>query len=91
MMSTDAKLAVNRFHVDEGQPHIELGDRPDPATVRKLVLACPAGLYRQEDDGVRFDAAGCLECGTCRILGSETALARWSYPQGGMGVDYRYG
>ncbi len=40
-----------------------------------LTKACPAGLYKKQEDGsVRFDYAGCLECGTCRILGLDSAL-----------------
>ncbi|EBA8843220.1 ferredoxin family protein, partial [Salmonella enterica subsp. enterica serovar Montevideo] len=53
---------------------------------------CPAGLYKKQDDGsVRFDYAGCLECGTCRILGLDTALEKWEYPRGTFGVEFRYG
>ena len=57
-----------------------------------LVKACPAGLYKKQDDGsVRFDYAGCLECGTCRILGLGSALEQWEYPRGTFGVEFRYG
>lgn len=51
--------------------------------------ACPAGLYKKQDDGsVRFDYAGCLECGTCRILGLGSALEQWEYPRGTFGVGF---
>lgn len=54
--------------------------------------ARPAGLYKKQDDGsVRFDYAGCLECGTCRILGLGSALEQWEYPRGTFGVEFRYG
>lgn len=53
--------------------------------------ACPAGLYKRDDGGVRFDYAGCLECGTCRILGLGSALEQWEYPRGTFGVEFRYG
>ena len=75
-VNVDVKLGVNKFNVDE-----EL-----------LVKACPAGLYKKQDDGsVRFDYAGCLECGTCRILGLGSALEQWEYPRGTFGVEFRYG
>ena len=52
------------------------------------MLACPAALYKiDEDGGLSFDYAGCLECGTCRILCSRTIVERWEYPQPTMGVN----
>ena len=61
-VNVDAKLALNKYNVDEGHAHIALSDY-----------------------------AGCLECGTCRILCSRTIVERWEYPQPTMGVEYRYG
>ncbi len=48
-------------------------------------------LKTDPDNSVRFDYAGCLECGTCRILGLDTALEKWEYPRGTFGVEFRYG
>ena len=63
-----------------------------PISFRKLVLCCPAALYKVEDDGSkRFDYAGCLECGTCRMICGETILEKWEYPQPTMGIEYRFG
>lgn len=91
-VNVDAKLAANKYNVDEGHAHIELARDPDPAEFRKLVLACPAALYKlDEEGGPSFDYAGCLECGTCRILCGTAILKRWEYPQPTMGVEYRYG
>ena len=74
-VNVDIKLGVNKFHVDEGHPHIILAANPDINEFRKLMKACPAGLYKQDDAGnIHFDSAGCLECGTCRILGLGSAL-----------------
>ena len=90
-VNVDAKLALNKYNVDEGHAHIALSDDADRAEFRKLVLACPAALYKiDEDGGLSFDYAGCLECGTCRILCSRTIVERWEYPQPTMGVEYRY-
>ncbi|MGI6678947.1 MAG: MFS transporter, partial [Dehalobacterium sp.] len=59
---------------------------------QKLVKACPAGLYILNDDKtLRFDYAGCLECGTCRVLCKGTLVKEWDYPQGTFGIEYRYG
>lgn len=91
-VNVEAKLALNKFNVDEGHPHIELVDEPDDAEFDKLVLCCPAGLYRRNADGTKkFDHAGCLECGTCRILCGGTIVRSWAYPEPTMGVQYRFG
>lgn len=91
-VNVDVKLGVNKFFVDEGNPHIELAANPSPAEFAKLEKACPAGLYKKDDAGtIHFDSAGCLECGTCRILCKNTIIAKWEYPQGTFGVEFRYG
>lgn len=91
-VNVDVKLGINKFHVDEGHPHIVIREHPNMAALRTLTLACPAGLYKLQNDGsVQFDYAGCLECGTCRILGVDDVLEQWNYPRGTFGVEYRYG
>ncbi|MCE9787403.1 4Fe-4S dicluster domain-containing protein [Shewanella chilikensis] len=91
-VNVDVKLGVNKFYVDEGHPHIELVENPDINEFRKLVNACPAGLYKIQDDGnLKFDSAGCLECGTCKMLCGETIIKKWEYPRGTFGIEYRYG
>ncbi|TKI02932.1 ferredoxin family protein [Martelella alba] len=91
-VNVDVKLGVDKFHVDESHPHIVLRDDPDREQFRKLVKACPAGLYKEDEGGnIHFDYAGCLECGTCRVLCGDTILEKWQYPQGMFGVEFRYG
>lgn len=91
-VNVDVKLGINKFNVDEHNPHIIVTSQPQMATLDLLTKACPAGLYKKQEDGsVRFDYAGCLECGTCRILGLGSALEKWEYPRGTFGVEYRYG
>lgn len=88
-VNVDVKLGVNKFNVDEEHPHIVV-----KADADKQALGCwwrAAGLYKQDDGSVRFDYAGCLECGTCRILGLGSALEQWEYPRGTFGVEFRYG
>ncbi|MGU5528698.1 ferredoxin-like protein FixX [Aeromonas hydrophila] len=91
-VNVDVKLGINKFNVDEEHPHIVVASKPNMKVLKTLTLACPAGLYKMQEDGsIRFDYAGCLECGTCRILGLERALDRWEYPRGTFGIEYRYG
>ncbi|MDR0888902.1 MAG: 4Fe-4S dicluster domain-containing protein [Coriobacteriales bacterium] len=93
-LTIEEKLAIDKFFVDEDNAHIEIdGTCPDALAKKRLVNACPAGLYKFTDDGetLEFDYAGCLECGTCRILGLGTVVRKWEYPQGSFGVEYRLG
>ncbi len=91
-VNVDVKLGVNKFFVDEGNPHIELVATPNSEEFAKLVAACPAGLYKKDEKGtIHFDYAGCLECGTCRILCGKTILKKWEYPNGTFGVEFRHG
>jgi ferredoxin like protein len=94
MMSVEQKLSENRFVVDEGNPHIEVDAALlDPMTRQALTVVCPAGLYSKDDKGgLRFDCAGCLECGACRVVcaGHPGAL-RWNHPRPSFGVGYRFG
>ncbi|MDR1070953.1 MAG: ferredoxin family protein [Gracilibacteraceae bacterium] len=91
-VNVEEKLGIDKFRVDENNAHIYIKNDPDLAEFYKLHLACPAGLYKIDDKyGCRFDYAGCLECGTCRVVGGETVLAKWEFPNGGMGVEFRYG
>lgn len=92
-VNMDEKLSVDKFFVDEENPHIVVKAGADlPEEYKKLVLACPAGLYKIDEKGkLEFDYAGCLECGTCRLLCDTTILEKWEYPQGTMGVEFRFG
>lgn len=91
-VNVDEKLALDKFNVDEGSAHIVLVDDPSDDEFEKLVLCCPAALYKVDAEGKKtFDYAGCLECGTCRILCSDSIVDKWEYPQPTMGIQYRYG
>ena len=91
-VNVDEYLAVNKYEVDEGNPHIELVEDPDDAEFDKLIRVCPAALYKRDADGVKsFDYAGCLECGTCRIACGDTSVKKWKYTEATMGVEYRFG
>lgn len=54
-VNVDVKLGVNKFNVDEEHPHIVVKADADKQALELLVKACPAGLYKKQDDGsVRF-------------------------------------
>ena len=95
-VNVDEALSVNKYEVDEETPHIELAEDDGSEAYNeeflKLVRVCPAALYKIDEDGAKsFDYAGCLECGTCRILCGDTIIEKWEFPQAGMGVSYRFG
>lgn len=92
-VNVDGYLALNRYEVDEETAHIELVDDPDDAEFDKLVMVCPAALYKRDaETGAKsFDYAGCLECGTCRIACGSTIVKKWENPGPTMGVEYRFG
>jgi ferredoxin like protein len=92
-VNVSQKLGLDKFHVDEENAHISLKQgNIDMKEFQKLMLACPAGLYLlDENGGIRFDYAGCLECGTCRVLCGHTILEKWKFPQGTFGIEYRWG
>lgn len=90
-MNLHEKLAKNAWQSAE-KPHIVPADSPDRESLTLLVRACPAGLYRQKEDGsLHIDTTGCLECGTCRLLCDEQTLSRWRYPPAGCGIQLRFG
>ncbi len=93
MRSLEEKLGVNKYYVNEGHAHIEIDSSAgDMLEKKKLINACPAGLYTlQEDGSLAFDYAGCLECGTCRILCGDTIVKKWRYPDNTKGVEFRQG
>ena len=57
-----------------------------------LLTACPARCYELNDKGqVEIAADGCVECGTCRIIGEPSGDIEWNYPRGGYGVLFKFG
>ncbi|NLI91325.1 MAG: ferredoxin family protein [Peptococcaceae bacterium] len=92
-VTIEEKLAVNKYFVDEGNAHIEIDPSySDMKEKMKLVNACPAGLYKLNEEGTLFfDYAGCLECGTCRVLCLGTIVKKWEFPESTKGVEFRYG
>jgi ferredoxin like protein len=86
-----AKLGLNVFKTGK-DPHIKIkpGRERDPR-LKSVVKLCPAGLYSINEAGeVVLTIDGCLECGTCR-LACGTEVLEWNYPEGGVGVQFRFG
>ena len=91
-VNVDEYLSLNKYEVDESNAHIELVEDPSDEEFDKLILVCPAALYKRDEDGKKsFDYAGCLECGTCRVLCEGTVVSKWKFPEATMGVEYRFG
>ena len=94
-VNVDEKHSHNKFNVEEENAHIKIkeGVKASDPEFQKLDMCCPAALYKMpaEGDEPIFDYAGCLECGTCRMICGETILEKWEYPQPTMGVEYRFG
>lgn len=91
-MSIEDKLGCDRFHSDDQYSHIEIvKDCGDAAAIRRVVMACPAQLYHYDNGKLTFNHEGCLECGTCRVLGHGCVVKSWNHPMGGMGVEFRMG
>ncbi len=86
-------LSLNKFNVDEEQPHIVLDKTICKRCSEKPCLyICPAVLYRLDKAGeITFDYAGCLECGTCRVVCKKKGIVKWEYPRGTFGINLRYG
>jgi ferredoxin like protein len=87
-----AKLGLDVFK-PVAVPHIKIraGMEKDPR-LKAAVRLCPAGLYSENENGevVLATIDGCLECGTCRLACGVDVL-EWNYPEGGTGVQFRFG
>lgn len=95
-VNVDEKLSLNKFEVDEENAHIKIkeGVKASDPEFQKLVMWLPWQRSTRcplRGDEPIFDYAGCLECGTCRMICGETILEKWEYPQPTMGVQYRFG
>lgn len=89
-MTVADKLGANKFNVYEEASHIDVDKKhTDADEVDRVVRICPAALYVQDGDSVRFDYLGCLECGTCRVLSGGKVVKDWKYPVGSFGVSFR--
>lgn len=85
---SNPKTRLNTYHIDPDEAHIVIKENPDHDTFMVLQRICPASLYLYDSHGYHYDYTGCLECGSCLIIGGDLVFARWEYPRDGYGVDY---
>ena len=89
-LTPEELLGLNKFNIDEEEPHIVLDKTICAKCVDKPCLViCPAVLYTLKDDEINFDYVGCLECGTCRVVCKDKGIVKWTYPRGTFGVAFR--
>lgn len=87
-----AKLGIDVFKL-VAVPHIKIRTgKEKELRLKAAVRLCPAGLYSENQNGevVLATIDGCLECGTCRLVCGVDIL-EWNYPEGGTGVQFRFG
>ena len=91
-MSATELLSKDKFNVNEEEAHIVIDKAVCAQCAEKPCLyICPAVLYLLDKNGeIRFDYAGCLECGTCRVMCPNKGIVKWGYPSGTFGITYRY-
>ena len=92
-LTIEDKLGIDKFNVDENSSHIKVDKAStDVEEIRRVVRACPAGLYKLDESGkLLFDHLGCLECGTCRLVSGGKVVEDWRHPAGGFGISFRMG
>lgn len=93
-LSLEDKLYRTKYETDEGKSHITVDDQECRQCDDKTCLyVCPAEVYKPNPNDERLvtvSHVNCLECGTCSRACSHGAID-WQFPDGGMGVKYRFG
>ena len=93
-LTLEDKLYRTKYEPDAAHPHIDVCDELCMQCEHKPCLRfCPAGVYKLHPNDPQYVSVShenCLECGTCRY-GCPYQAINWRYPDGGMGVKYRYG
>jgi len=93
-LSLEDKLYRVRYEVDRNRPHIKVNEAVCRSCTDKVCTSiCPAGVYKLKADDpsmISVSFENCLECGTCRNVCEKEGI-EWRFPDGGMGVKYRYG
>ncbi|MGU3416141.1 ferredoxin family protein [Enterobacteriaceae bacterium C34A] len=90
-MPVSDSLARNCYHPAD-KAHITLRPVLSDEQIALLEKICPAGLFRRDAAGkVNVHFQGCLECGCCRLVAGDAALAEWRHPPSGTGLTLRFG
>jgi ferredoxin like protein len=92
-LTIEQLLGLDKFVVDDEQAHIKVDTQVCcSCEVKPCTFSCPAGLYTLKEGELLFDHAGCLECGTCRVICPQSNEALdWGVPRGGFGIQLRFG
>lgn len=91
-ITLEDRLGLLKFNANH-ESHIKLDmEICVRCTDQVCLYVCPGGCYTldEEKGTILFNHEGCLECGTCRIACTMSAL-EWEYPEGGYGVTFRFG
>lgn len=93
-LTLEDKLYRTRYEPDAAHPHIRVNDDLCRTCESKPCLRfCSAEVYKRNPNDpqlVTVSFENCLECGTCRH-GCPKDSVDWQYPDGGMGVKFRFG
>jgi ferredoxin like protein len=91
-MTVAEKIALNKYELDEGHPHIAVHEEACRTECKNLacLMVCPATVYTEVNGKIMADWAACLECGACKAACPSGAL-EWTYPRCGFGIVYRHG
>lgn len=85
------KLALDTFKPAK-ESHLEVDQELcNKCEVKCCLYICPGRVYTLDEQGkLKIEFEACLECGTCLIACPYDAI-HWNYPQGGFGVQFKYG
>jgi ferredoxin like protein len=85
------KLALNTYKLAK-ESHLYVNQELCKKCENRCCLTvCPARVYTIDELGeIHIEYEACLECGTCLIVCSHSAI-QWNYPKGGFGVQYKCG
>ena len=92
-MKVEEKIALDAIKNDK-ESHITLDQKVCAGCKERFcIYGCPGHLYSLSDETGEMvvEYAGCLECGTCRVVCRTGGIVRWTYPRGTFGVSYRQG
>jgi len=93
-LTLDARLGLDKYEIDAQQSHITVAaDRCLTCQARPCLSVCPAQVYTWVDEHVAVRYENCLECGTCQLACDNLGRGAitWRNPQGGFGIQFRYG
>ncbi len=93
-LSLEDKLYRTKYEPDSDHPHLKVDQALcEKCGQRPCLFLCPAGVYKKDpsdDRRIVTSHDNCLECGTCLKVCPLDAV-EWHYPDGGLGVKYRFG